>query len=144
MLATTKRHLIARLRDGFTLTTMVPYVTIRVLLATNNSYSLLIAGLRNLFRWCAHISAPVFSRMGILGVLSVTNIRWDTEPSSRVAFTNGRFRCSRRTGNDTCLRGLEASRGCNRGRTALPLECDLRQLLLICARSCVICSRSSL
>jgi hypothetical protein len=116
-LSAIKRHLKASLRDRIRLITMVPYVAIRFPLAANNSYSLLIASLRNLFYWYAHISAPMPTRKAILELRTVTNIGRDIEPFSCAAFTDGCFRDSRCTGYIT-LYSLGTSLGSSEDRAA--------------------------
>ena len=60
--ATVMFHLNALHRDRFRLIATVPYVVIRVPLAANNSYSLLLTGPCNLLRGNTQISAPVSIR----------------------------------------------------------------------------------
>ena len=53
---------------------MVPYVALCFPFAAISSYSFLIVGLRNQLCQCAHISAAVSTRKGVLELLSVTNM----------------------------------------------------------------------
>lgn len=69
---------------------------LRVSLAANSWYSFLFAGPHNLLHGYTHRSPPVPARKEIFELLSVKNIRRDTESSSRTAFANG---CSRFSGS---------------------------------------------
>lgn len=69
----------------------------------SSSYWLLLAGPRNLLRGYTSVS----TRKEILELLSITNIRRDTKPSSHAAFTDG---CSRFPGSDDKEKGISRYR----------------------------------
>lgn len=101
----------------------------------SSSYSLLLAGPRNLLRGYTHRWAPVSTRKEILELLSIANIRRDTKPSSHAAFTNG---CSRFSGSNDKGKGISRYHV----ECVLPMfSCDIETRRLLVFRK-EFCSRN--